>query len=498
MLLPYARDLAERALNVAALRGASYADVRVVERRREELTVKLGQVEAVSLSHTAGFGVRVLVDGSWGFASSAELTAAQAEEVAAFACAIARASARVRARRARLAPAPAVRGSYRTPVQRDPFSVPLDERIDLLLRADAAMRRVPGVAVTESAIAIGRETKLFASSEGSFVEQEITETGCGIEATAVGEGEVQKRSYPNSVGRHTGTLGWELVESLDLPAAGERVASEAVQLLTAPQCPTGVRSVILDGSQVALQVHESCGHPTELDRVFGQEASFAGTSFLTPEKLGTFRYGSDAVTIAADATVPGGLGTFGWDDEGVAAARTVLVDRGRFTGYLSSRDTAVELEETLGALGAGPPDALPLRSNGTARADGWNRIPIVRMTNINLEPGEWRLEDLIADTADGLYMETNRSWSIDDRRLNFQFGTEWCREIKGGRLGRVYRNATYTGITPRFWGGCDAVCREWRVWGTPNCGKGEPMQVAHVGHGAAPARFREVQVGVMR
>ena len=498
MLLPNAKDVAERALNVAALRGAGYADVRIVERRREDVTVKLGRVEGVSLSHTAGFGVRVLLDGSWGFASSADLSTARAEEVAAFACAIARASARVRQERATLAPNPAARDTYRTPFQRDPFSVPMDERIALLLRADEAMRRAPQVAVTESSISVARETKAFASSEGSYIEQELTETGCGIEATAVGEGEVQKRSYPNSVGRHTGTAGWELVEELDLPAHGERVASEAAQLLTAPQCPPGVRTVILDGSQVALQVHESCGHPTELDRVFGQEASFAGTSFLTPEKLGTFRYGSEAVTIVADATVPGGLGTFGYDDEGVAATRTVLVDQGRFTGYLASRDTATELEATLARLGVPAPGGGPLLSNGTARADGWNRIPIVRMTNINLEPGQWALQDLIADTPDGLYLETNRSWSIDDRRLNFQFGTEWCREIKDGRLGQLYRNATYTGITPRFWGGCDAVGREWRVWGTPNCGKGEPMQVAHVGHGAAPARFRGVQVGVMQ
>jgi TldD protein len=498
MLLPYAKDLSERALNVAALKGASYADVRVVERRREELTVKQGRVEAVSLSHTAGFGVRVLLDGSWGFASSADVSTAKAEEVAAFACAIARASARVRARRVVLAPAPVVRDTYRTPVRRDPFAVPLEDRIALLLRADGAMRRVPQVAVAESTVSVSRETKAFASSEGSYVEQELTETGCGLEATAVGEGEVQQRSYPNSVGRHTGTAGWELVEEVDLPGHAERVASEAVQLLTAPQCPSGERTVILDGSQVALQVHESCGHPTELDRVFGQEASFAGTSFLTPEKLGTFRYGSEAVTITADATLPGGLGTFGYDDEGVAATRTILVDQGRFTGYLSSRDTAAELEETLGRRGTSPAGGGPLPSNGTARADGWNRIPIVRMTNINLEPGGWRLGDLIADTEDGLYLETNRSWSIDDRRLNFQFGTEWCREIKGGRLGQVYRNATYTGITPQFWGSCDAVCREWRMWGTPNCGKGEPMQTAHVGHGAAAARFRGVQVGVMK
>jgi TldD protein len=498
MLLPYAPDIAGRALDVAAAKGATYADARIVERRSESLIVKNGRVEAVSFAHTAGFGVRVLLDGSWGFASSAELSTRQAEEVATAAVAIARASARVRARRVALAAGPVVRDTYRTPVRRDPFAVPLDERIALLLRADEAMRRVPEVAVAASAIGISRETKVFASSEGSLIEQEITETGCGIEATAVGGGEVQRRSYPNSVGRHTATAGWEVVTELELPAHGERVAGEAAQLLRAPLLPPGVRTVILDPTQVALQVHESCGHPTELDRVFGQEASFAGTSFLTPEKLGTFRYGSPAVTIVADATVPGGLGTFGYDDEGTPAQRTVLIDRGRFTGYLSSRDTAAELQERLAGLGHPLSAGEPRGSNGAARADGWSRIPIVRMTNINLEPGEWRLEDLIADTPDGLYLETNKSWSIDDRRLNFQFGTEWCREIKGGRLGQLYRNATYTGITPQFWGACDAVCREWRVWGTPNCGKGEPMQVAHVGHGAAAARFRDVQVGVMR
>ncbi|MGH2369355.1 MAG: TldD/PmbA family protein [Chloroflexota bacterium] len=492
----------DRALNVAALKGATYADVRVVERRHEGITVKNGRVEAVSLSHTSGFGVRVLLDGSWGFASSADLSAAKAEQIAAFAVAIARASARVKARAVRLAPAPVARDTYRTPLQQDPFDVAVDAKIALLLAADERMRRVAKIGVAESSITAFRETKTFANSEGSYVEQEITETGCGIEATAVAEGEVQRRSYPNSVGRHTATAGWEFVEQYDLVGNAERVASEAAQLLTAPTCPGGVRTIILDPTQVALQVHESCGHPTELDRVFGTEASYAGTSFLTPEKLGTFRYGSDVVNITADATVPGGLGTFGYDDEGVAAQRTPLVRNGLFVGYLTSRDTAVELAEVLGGQGPQAPNvpdaAGHLTSNGTARADGWNRIPIIRMTNINLEPGEWRLEDVIADTDDGLYLETNKSWSIDDRRLNFQFGTEWCREIKGGKLGAIYKNATYTGITPRFWGGCDAVCREWQVWGTPNCGKGQPSQVAHVGHGAAAARFRNVQVGVMK
>jgi TldD protein len=219
--------------------------------------------------------------------------------------------------------------------------------------------------------------------------------------------------------------------------------------------------------------------------VLGTEAAFAGTSFLTTDKLNSFRYGSDVVNITADATIPGGLGTFGYDDEGVPAQATPVVRNGLFMGYLTSRETAT---------------ALGQRSNGAMRASGWNRIPLIRMTNVSLEPGAWTLEGLIADTKEGLYMETNKSWSIDDRRLNFQFGTEVAREIKNGKLGDLVKNATYTGITPQFWGGCDAVCNRdhWVVWGTPNCGKGQPEQVAHTGHGAAPARFRNVQIGVMK
>jgi TldD protein len=247
----------------------------------------------------------------------------------------------------------------------------------------------------------------------------------------------------------------------------------------------GVTTVILDGSQVALQIHESCGHPIELDRVLGTEAAFAGTSFLTTDKLDGFMYGSDLVNMTADATIPGGLGTFGYDDEGVPAQSTPIVREGRFMGYLTSRETAA---------------ALGQRSNGAMRASGWNRIPLIRMTNVSLEPGTWTLNDLIADTDDGVYMETNRSWSIDDKRLNFQFGTEIGREIKNGKLGDLIKNPTYTGITPRFWGSCDAIVNRdgWVVWGTPNCGKGQPEQVAHTGHGASAARFRNVQVGLMK
>ncbi len=479
------RDLARRALDTAHRRGAGYADVRVVRQQAESVTVRLQNVEALTFDESLGFGVRVLVDGYWGFASSHRMTMEEADRVAAEAVRIARASATVRGRPADLGPPASIVDRYETPVQRDPFAVPLDEKIALLVRSTEAMIGKPNIVMAEANVYCQREEKLFVSTEGSEIEQTLVETGGGIEATAVDEGEVQRRSYPNSVGRHQGTEGWEFIERWDLPGNAERVADEAAALLRAKPCPSGVTTIILDGSQVALQIHESCGHAIELDRVLGTEAAFAGTSFLTVDKLGTYQYGSPAVNITADATVPGGLGTFGYDDEGTPAHSTPVVREGTFVGYLTSRETATALGQT---------------SNGAMRASGWNRIPLIRMTNVNLDPGEWSLDDLIADTDEGIYMETNRSWSIDDRRLNFQFGTEIAREIKRGKLGDLIKNATYTGITPQFWGSCDAVCNRdhWIVWGTPNCGKGQPEQVAHTGHGAAPARFRNVQVGLMK
>jgi TldD protein len=488
--------LAELALDTARARGATYADVRIVERREQHVRVKNGVVEALSESDDRGFGVRVIAKGAWGFASSASLDREAIEQTAALAVEIARASALAQQASVDIGPPVTSTGTYRTPVAIDPFSVSAAKKVDLLLAADRVMRRVEGVKVATGTLVSWRERKTFANTEGAFTEQEIIETGGGIVALAVDEdaGEVQQRSYPNSFGRDQRTLGWEYIEQVDLPGNAERVASEAVALLSADPCPSGVTTLILGPTQMALQIHESCGHPTELDRVFGTEAAYAGTSFLTPDKLGTFRYGSSVVNLTADATLPGGLGTFGWDDEGVPAQRVELVRAGEFVGYLTSRETAVQLARLRGR------DVAEARSGGAMRASGWNRIPLIRMTNISIEPGEWTLDDLIADTDEGIYMETNRSWSIDDKRLNFQFGTEIGYEIKNGQRGRLLKNCTYTGLTPQFWRSCDAVCDEdhWEVWGTPNCGKGQPSQIAHTGHGAAPARFRQVRVGVMR
>ena len=480
------KDLMVRALDLARLRGAEYADIRVVHNRTESLVVKNGVVDALNFDESIGFGVRLLADGAWGFASSWDLTAEEVDRQTALALEIARASALVNNGKVNLGPAVISQGVYQTPIQIDPSGITLDQKLDTLLRADAEMARVPEIRVRRGNLTFICEQKLFANTEGAFTEQTIIETGGGLQATAVGGGEVQVRSYPTSFGRQQVTAGWEMVNQWDLPGNAYRVASEAVALLKADPCPSEITTtIILGGDQVALQVHESCGHPTELDRVFGTEAAYAGTSFLTPEKLNTFQYSSPVVNLTADSMRPLGLGTFGWDDEGVSAQSTPLVKNGLFVGYLMSRETATQIDRV---------------SNGCMRASGWNRIPIVRMTNVSLEPGTWRLEDLIAYTDDGVYMETNRSWSIDDKRYNFQFGTEIGYEIKNGKLGRMLRNPTYTGITPQFWNSCDAVCgtADWQMWGTPNCGKGQPGQVAHTGHGAAPARFRNIRVGVLK
>ena len=479
------KELAEAALNAAQLKGAGYADVRISHHVQQNLAVKNGELASVSDDASEGFGVRVLVDGAWGFAGSSRLTSTEIAVVVDRAIRIARASARVSSGRVDLGAEVTSRGRYRTPIERDPFSVPLSEKVELLLRADAAMGSTRGVTVREGSMEFIRETKVFASTEGAFTEQELYESGAGIEATATNPDDVQNRSYPNSFGRHQGAGGYEYIENLELDRHAGRVGEEAVALLAAPQCPGGIKTLILDASQTGLQIHESCGHPTELDRVFGTEAAYAGTSFMTPDKLNHLRYGSEQVTITADALTPTGLGTFGWDDEGVPAQRTVLIDRGLFVGYLTSRETARVLGQA---------------SNGTMRADGWNRIPLIRMTNVNLEPGSSSLEQMIAETSDGVYMETNRSWSIDDKRLNFQFGTQLAYEILDGKRKRLLKNATYAGITPEFWNSCDAVGgrSEWKVWGLANCGKGQPPQVAHVAHGAAPARFQNVAVGILK
>jgi len=480
------QDRANWALETARVRGSTYADVRVMDIRQRDLSTKNGHVGTLSETESLGIGVRVIAAGAWGFASSDRLTREGVEACAAQAVAIARASALTKRQDVVMVPEEAYIDTWKSPCRTDPFRVALEQQLDLLLAADREMGKVAGVTLTETSMQFRRIDELFASSIGSVIHQTKTQSGCGIVATSFAANEIQRRSYPNSFGGQHALAGYELIESLDLLRHAPRVAEEAVALHKAEQCPEGVRTILLDGSQLGLQVHESIGHPIELDRVLGMEANFAGLSFLTLEKLNNLRYGSDIVNVVADARLEHGpgLGTFGYDDEGVPAQCTDIIKNGLFTGYLSNRETAA-------AIGAP-------RSGGTMRAESWNRLPIIRMTNVSLLPGTWRFDDLIVDTDDGILMDTNRSWSIDDRRYHFQFSTEIGWEIQRGRKVRMLKNPSYSGITTEFWNSCDAICTRdyWTLWGTPNCGKGQPMQTIGTGHGAAPARFRNVKVGV--
>ena len=481
------KQIANLALNLATMRGASYADVRIVNQRSRALTTKNGKVGSASDAESVGVSVRVLADGAWGFAASENLDRSSVEATAARAVEIARASAQVKQHDVRLAAVEPVTAEWTTPHTIDPFSISVEQNIALLLKVDTELRAVAGVTLAEANLNFNREEQWFLSSEGSDIHQTKYSAGAGYTAYAFAGNEIQKRSYPNSFGGQWQNKGYELIEELKLVENARRIAEEAVALHHAEQCPEGMFDIILDSSQLGLQIHESIGHPIELDRVLGMEANFAGTSFLTLDKLRTLRYGSEMVNVVADARQEHGpgLGTFGFDDEGVPAQCTPIITNGLFTGYLSSRETAHTIGET--------------RSGGTLRAESWNRLPMIRMTNISLLPAEkpLSLEQLVASTDHGILMQTNRSWSIDDKRYNFQFGCEIGWEIKHGKRLRMVKNPSYSGITTEFWNSLDAICSrdEWTLWGTPNCGKGQPQQVMGTGHGAAPSRFRNIKVG---
>jgi TldD protein len=467
----------------AAARRAEYADARFVHTRVERLSTRNGAVDRLDSIEEEGIGVRVRAGGSWGFAATGGTDKADAE--AALERALAVAAAQPPASGAPLAPEPPARGDYESPAGRDPFAVPLEEKLAVLVAAETGLRTEPDVVLTMARFEALRVDKLFASTEGALCGQRLTECGGGLTAVAVNGDDSQSRSFPASHGGHVEQAGYEHFLSLDLAGAAPRVSEEAVALLRAPACPPGRRTLVLAGEQLGLQVHESLGHAVELDRVLGREASYAGTSFVPPDAIGSLRLGSPQVSVTADAGSPGGLGSFRWDDEGVEGRAVPIVRSGVLTGFLSSRETAAEIGLE--------------RSGGCMRAQGHARQPIVRMTNVNLEPGDaGTLEDVIAATDDGLLIDTNRSWSIDNRRLHFQFEGEAAWEITGGERGRLLRNPSYAGVTPRFWASCDAVCSpsEWRLVSLLDCGKGEPGQVMRVSHGCAPARFRDVEVGV--
>jgi TldD protein len=473
---------ARRALDTAAVRGAQYADIRFENVRNEHIEVRNGVVNALADARSMGYGIRALVDGAWGFAASNDLSDAGIDACAARAVAIAQASAQYALRRFGSVPPRAYVDRYRTPVLRDPLGIPLGDRVALLLEAEKLLHTSDRIAVGRAWIDLWRNEKSFFSTTGSAIEQTIVQTGSGISAMAVDDADVQTRTFPGDIGLYK-SGGWEIVEEAQLVAHAQRIGEEATALLTAPQCPSGELDIVLGGSQVSLQIHESCGHPAELDRVMGWEANFSGTSFLGIDQLDTLRYGSPAVTIVIDNTLPHGMATCGYDDEGTKSGQSDIVRQGILRGYEMSNDTA----RTIGR-----------ESNGCVRAQSWEFVPMIRMCNLNLLPGDRPFEALFEDVRDGVYMESNRSWSIDDRRLNFQFGCQIGWEIKNGKRGRMVKNPTYGGMTPQFWNACDAIAdaASWNAWGTPNCGKGEPIQTGRTTQAAAPARFRNIAVGV--
>ncbi len=481
------REIAEQVLGFVPTE-ASYADVRVVCRTHELALAELAGPGEWSREESSGVGVRVIVGGQWGFAATHRLDAVGLSAVVAEAVEQARA----------VGSGPSIglgepittRARWSSPLEIDPFSVSASSKLDLLAAAVAESAAIgPKVDRVEASMDFFRDEKVFANSEGALIEQCLTESGGGLLVFAADGEDVQRRSFPQAIPRsirgqrgHFSTAGYEHIAELHLVEEAARVADEAVALLTAPQCPNESTTLIATGAQLAMVLHETAGHPMEADRALGFEASLAGGTYASPERRGNFTWGSPIVSVVADATIPGALGSYGYDDEGVPAQRTELIRDGVFVGYLSGRESAATLGE---------------QSSGAARADGWQRLPLVRMTNLCLEPGDSSLAEMIAGTKNGILMDMGKGLSIDDQRMSFRFGAEAGWEIRDGQVGRMLKNCSYTGVTPQFWAGCDALGGpdEFKVHGIPSCNKGEPLQVAHIGHGTVPARFRNVQVG---
>ncbi|MCX7015069.1 MAG: TldD/PmbA family protein [Candidatus Sumerlaeota bacterium] len=479
------KELCLRALDVARGKGAAYADARIIRTRRQEIATEDQRVSSVSDGESAGMGVRVIAEGAWGFAAAPRLDNESVENAAVEAIAIARAAALAKApegiRWAREEPRT---GCFRTPVRIDPFTVPLEEKIALLLAINAEVLKVKGVRKCHSHMQFKREWRLLANSDGSLIESETCTSGANYQATAVDESTAKRRNFS----AYARNIGYEHIRETPLLAEATRVGEEAVAQLKGKPCPVGRKDLVLHPSHLCLTMHESIGHATELDRVLGMEESLAGSSFATVDQLDSLRYGSPLMNVICDNTMPHGLASRGWDDDGVEAQRWPVIRDGILVDYQTSR-------EVCHAIGA-------TRSHGSCRADSWASIPIIRQSNLGLAPGTERLslEELIGDTKDGIYIEGTGSFSIDQRRHNFQFGGDCFWEIKNGRKGAILKDVTYQAITTEFWGSLDAVCDErfWTPYGVTNCGKGDPQQIAQMTHGSAPARFRQISVGGAR
>ncbi|MBM4127761.1 MAG: TldD/PmbA family protein [Nitrospira sp.] len=471
-------EFAEIALKRLAVSGVEYGDIRIQDSLTESIQGEDRRIASIRDIRDIGFGIRVLYHGAWGFAASSILSLEEVPRVADLAVEIAKGSASIAAEKVRLAEEPVHRDRVVTPCRIDPFSVPLEKKTDLLLHTMEAVHRQAGIVRSSASLWARRDRKLFMSTEGSRLEFDLLAGQGDCTATALHDGRFASRSFNTPHLRK----GYELIEDADLLREAPRVANQAVEKVHAPVVDAGRYDLILDPEHLSLTMHESCGHPSELDRALGYEANYAGTSFLTTDKQGTFRFGSPHVTLVADNTEPETLAATGYDDDGVACQQWDIVRDGIFIGYCTNREVAPTIGET--------------RSRGSNRADGWNSVPIVRIANIGLAPGAATLDQLIGDVKRGIAIEGHGSYSIDQRRYNFQFGGDAFWLIEHGRRTHMLRDVIYHGITPEFWNSCDGVAdRSFRRrYGFITCGKGQPGQSGWMTHAASPARFRQVAV----
>ncbi|HEY9667764.1 MAG TPA: TldD/PmbA family protein [Coleofasciculaceae cyanobacterium] len=481
-------DLATFAIDSIARAGCEYGDIRVCTYRSQNLYARDRSLSQLSDNVSSGFGVRVLLDGAWGFAASPHKTPAEIERIVGLAVEIAKGSRLSQQTQVRLAPVAAYRDTYTTPIEIDPFSVSITEKADLLLQINEQLLSYGerGIKKAYSFLRFAREDKIFASTEGSLIQQTIYRSYPGFGCTAIANGDAQERNYE----RPPLNTGYEHVNAADLLSQVERVAEQAIEKVNAPKGPSGIRTtLILKPTNLWLTIHESVGHPTELDRVYGYEANFAGTSFATTDKLGNLQYAAPWVNFRADRTQPGGRGTMGYDDEGVPSQSWHVVKNGRLADYLTDRETAYRLGRA--------------SSNGCAYADSWSSVPMVRIPNLGLEPGPdggshtATLEEMIADTQDGILIDGVGSFSIDQQRRNFQFGGDAFWKIEKGKVVGMLKDVTYHSMTTDFWNSVDAIgpASEWQQCGTNMCGKGEPMQLAQMSHACVPVRVRDIHIG---
>ena len=475
-------EAAEAALAQAAALGASYADIRINRYRRESIATRERQVQNVSRSTSYGLGLRVLVNGAWGFAATNRVEPAAARAAAEQAVAIARANAMLATRKVVLAEADKVTTSWTSSFKRDPFEVPLDTKLAFLMGLNEVALAVKGVSFVSSQLLFVDEQKFFASSEGSRITQRLIRTYPQFQTTATdrASGDFQTRPIVD----RAQLVGYEYVEDYPWRRDAEKASNEVVEKLKAKPVAAGRYDIVVDPSQLFLAIHESVGHSTELDRALGWEANMAGTSFLRPADAGSLRFGASLVNLVADRTQPGGLATTGYDDEGVKADRWHLVRDGKFVDWQTTRELAPLVGQT--------------RSHGCLHADSWSSVPFPRMPNVSLEPAaaDVSLDDLFSGIKKGLFVEGRGVSSIDQQRYNFQFGGAVIREITNGKLGAIVKDAAYQSRTPDFWASCDGIGgrSSYRLWGTSADGKGEPGQTNAVSHGCPPARFRQVTV----